>query len=169
MESRAGAALMTRTMQDSGWPLFSGIGPLGALPTVPRLARTFCVLVLRGWGLDRLADDCELVASELSSNVVRAVTGPDGQPCYDERGRLPLLWLRLLSDHAQVRVECWDTVPLDAGMPSLRIAATTDESGRGLELVEGLSSDWGWDHQPAHHAKRVWAILPNPKGASAHE
>jgi hypothetical protein len=160
---------MTRTPQVPNWPLFAGLGPLGALPTVPRLARTFCVLVLGGWGLGRLADDCALVVSELSSNVVRAATGPGGQPGYDYRGRLPLLWLRLLSDQAQVRVEVWDTVPLDVGIPVLRLAASTDESGRGLELVENLSLDWGWDHLPAHDAKRVWALLPNPKGISAHE
>jgi hypothetical protein len=159
---------MTRTPQAPNWPLFAGRGPLGALPTVPRLARSFCVMVLGEWGLHSLADDCELIASELSSNVVRAATGPDGQPCYDEHGRLPLLWLRLLSDHAQVRVEVWDTIPLDAGLPVLRLAATTDESGRGLELVESLSLDWGWDHLPAHDAKRVWALLPNPKDISAH-
>jgi hypothetical protein len=155
---------MTRTPPIPNWPLFAGLGPLGALPTVPRLARTFCVLVLGEWGLGSLADDCELVVSELISNVVRAATGRSGQPCYDERGRLPLLWLRLLSDHVQV----WDTVPLEIGIPVLRLAATTDETGRGLELVEGLSLDWGWDHLPAHDAKRVWALLPNPKGISAH-
>ena len=140
------------------WPLFAGLGPLGALPTVPRLARAFGVLVLNGWGLGRLADDCELVVSELSSNVVRAATGRDGCPRYDERGRLPLLWLRLLSDGARVRVEAWDTVPLDWGVPLLRHAAGTDESGRGLDMVAALSSDWGWDHSAG--AKRVWAILP---------
>jgi hypothetical protein len=159
METRAGAAIMSRTARNSGWPLFAGLGPLGALPTVPRLARAFCVMVLGGWGLDSLADDCELVASELTSNVVRAATGPGGQPRYHERGGLALLWLRLLSDRAQVRVEVWDSLPADAGIPVLRGAAATDESGRGLELVEGLSRDWGWDHLPAHDAKRVWALL----------
>ncbi len=96
--------------------------------------------VLEGWGLD--------------------ATGPDGRPRYDERGGLPLRWLRLLSDRARVRVEVWDTVALDRGVPVLRRAAATDESGRGLDLVRALSLDWGWDHLPAHDAKRVWALLP---------
>jgi hypothetical protein len=150
---------MVRTAQDSGWPLFAGLGPLGALPTVPRLARIFCTLVLTGWGLGGIAEDCELISSELTSNVIRAASGPDGLPSYDEHGRLPLLWLRLLSDRVQVRIEAWDNVPLARGFPIQRQAATTDESGRGLELVEMLSSDWGWDHLPAHNAKRVWAHL----------
>jgi hypothetical protein len=125
-------------------------------------------MVLGGWRLDGLADDCELIASELTANVVRAAAGPDGHPRYDERGGLPLLWLRLLSDRAQVRVEVWDTVPLDRGVPVLRCAAADDESGRGLELVRELSLDWGWDHLPAHDAKRVWALLPAEKGISVH-
>jgi len=164
MENRAGAAVLVKTAQEPGWPLFAGLGPLGALPTVPRLARTFCQMVLGGWGLDRLAEDCELVASELSANVVRAATGPDGQPGYDGHGRLPLLWLRLLSDRMRVRVEVWDNIPIDRGVPVLREAAITDESGRGLELISQLSQDWGWDHRPALHAKRVWALLPRLEG-----
>jgi hypothetical protein len=151
---------MTRARQDSGWPLFAGLGPLGALPTVPRLARAFGGLVLGGWGLGHLAENCELIVSELSTNVIQAATGRNGHPRYDQHGHLPLLWLRLLSNRAQVRIETWDNVPLDWGAPTLRHAAEADECGRGLELVEMLSSDWGWDHLPAHNAKRVWAHLP---------
>jgi hypothetical protein len=160
MENRAGAAVMVETAPGSGWPLFAGLGPMGALPTVPRLARTFCGTVLGGWDLGSLAEDCELVVSELVSNIVRAATGPDGHPGYDGHGRLPVLWLRLLSDRAWVRVEAWDNIPLDQGVPVLRRAAATDESGRGLGLVSELSRDWGWDHRPAHDAKCVWALLP---------
>jgi hypothetical protein len=155
----------TPTPQLPAWPLFAGLGPLGALPPVPRLARAFTRIVLASWGLGHLTDDSELVASELSSNVVRAATGEDGKPRYDEHGRLPLLWLRLLSDHTlsdhtgRVRLEVWDTVPLDLGVPLPRQAAQLDESGRGLDIVAELSKDWGWDHIPAHNAKRVWALL----------
>ena len=141
------------------WPLFAGLGPLGALPTAPKLARTFTKLVLPGWNLNDLADDCELIISELTSNVIRAATGPDGGPRYDTGGRLPVLWVRLLSDHVHLRVEVWDNLPAWLGMPQPRQAARDDENGRGLELVGSLSLDWGWDHLPAHDAKRVWALL----------
>jgi len=141
------------------WPLFAGLGPLGALPTAPKLARTFIKLVLPGWQLNDLADDCELIISELTSNVIRAATAPDGRPRYDLGGRLPVLWVRLLSDQVQLRVEVWDNLPARLGMPQARQAAGDDENGRGLELVGSLSLDWGWDHLPAHDAKRVWALL----------
>jgi hypothetical protein len=125
------------------WPLFAGLGPLGALPTAPKLARMFTRLVLPGWNLGELVDDCELIISELTSNVIRAASGPDGSPRYDVRGRLPILWVRLLSDHVQLSVEVWDNLPLELGLPQLRHAARDDETGRGLDLVAGLSLDWG--------------------------
>src|SRR6202034_4072137 len=77
------------------WPLTSDLGPLGALPTVPRLARGFVSVTLNSWGLDALTDVAELLVSELSTNVVRASTDPDGLPRYDAEGKLPLLWIRL--------------------------------------------------------------------------
>lgn len=164
-----GLALMTRTSEPSrtqtgpgetrGWPLYADLGPLGALPTVPRLARAFTGLVLAGWGQGKLADDCELIVSELTSNVVRAATGPDGQPRYDAHGRLPVLWLRLLSDRARLRLEVWDNLAPELGAPTQRQAAATDETGRGLELVGALSQDWGWDTLPGNDAKRVWTVL----------
>jgi anti-sigma regulatory factor (Ser/Thr protein kinase) len=153
----------------SAWPLVAGLGPLGALPTAPRLARSFTAVVLGGWELAELAEDAELIASELCSNVVRAASGPDGRPRYDGDGRLPLLWLRLLSDGAQLRIEAWDTAAAELGVPTPRRAAADEESGRGLHLVSQLSLDWGWDYLPGHDrpgrdlpghaAKRVWALL----------
>jgi len=141
------------------WPLFAGLGPLGALPTASRLVRTFCALILASWGLGGFTDDCELIASEFAANVIRAAAGPDGHPRYDGHGRLPVLWVRLLSNRTQVRVEVWDNLAPERGVPSPRVAATYDESGRGLELVGQLSHDWGWERLPGQDAKCVWALL----------
>jgi transcriptional regulator with XRE-family HTH domain len=47
------------------WLLSSGLGPLGVLPTAPRLGRAFAVLVLGGWGLGGMAEAAELIVSEL--------------------------------------------------------------------------------------------------------
>jgi hypothetical protein len=140
------------------WPLFAALGPVGALDSVPRVGRSFCAVVLKGWGLAELAADAELVIGELSANVVQAAAGPDGRPRYDA-GRLPVLWLRLLSDRVRVRVEVWDDLPLSCGVPVRRQAGEDDESGRGLELVDALTKDWGWETVPSHYAKRVWATL----------
>jgi anti-sigma regulatory factor (Ser/Thr protein kinase) len=141
------------------WPLTSDLGPLGALPTAPRLARGFISVVLNGWGLDALIETTELIVSELTTNVVQAVTGPDGSLRYDAEGKLPLLWVRLSSDRARLMIEVWDTLPATLGAPAMRHPGEDEESGRGLELIEALSDDWSWEAVPGWHGKRVWAIL----------
>jgi hypothetical protein len=97
--------------------------------------------------------------SELTTNVFRAATRPDGQPRYDVHGRLPVLWLRLLSDRARLRLEVWDNLAPELGVPTERHATATEENGRGLELVGALSQDWGWDVLPGSEVKCVWAVL----------
>jgi hypothetical protein len=114
------------------------------------VARSFCSVVVKGWKLTELDEDCQLVATELVTNVLQAA----GEDCG------AWLWLGLMSDRAQLRMECWDDVPLARGVPVRRVARSDDESGRGLDLVDSLSLDWGWDHVPAAAAKRVWAVLP---------
>ncbi len=141
------------------WPLTSDLGPLGALPTVPRLARGFVSVTLNGWGLDALADVAELLVSELSTNVVRASTNQDGFPRYDENGKLPLLWIRLLCDRTQLMIEVWDTLPAALGAPVTRHPDPDEESGRGLEIIETLAEDWGWETVPGWAGKKVWALL----------
>jgi hypothetical protein len=132
------------------WPLSAGVGPVAVDLRVAGMARSFCSVVVRGWKLAELDDDCQLVASELVTNVLQAAGGDRGSS----------LWLGLMSDRARLRVECWDDVPLAGGVPIRRTARLGDESGRGLDLVDALSLDWGWDHLPAADAKRVWALLP---------
>jgi hypothetical protein len=54
------------------WPLFAGFGPMGALPTVPGLARALTALALGSWDLisvPDLAEVSELIVSEMSANV----------------------------------------------------------------------------------------------------
>lgn len=149
------------------WSLSSNLGPLGALPTAPSLARGFVTSVLETWGMSMLADPAELIASELTTNVVRAATDEDGKPRYDESGSLPLLWLRILSDRMQLMVEVWDNIPDELGAPTIRYANELDESGRGLDIVDTLSDEWGWESVPGWHGKRVWALLGRPDWAAS--
>ena len=141
------------------WPLASDLGPLGALATVPRLARGFVSVTLSGWGLDPLIDVTELLVSELSTNVVRASMSPDGALRYDADGKLPLLWIRLLCDRAHLLIEVWDTLPAALGAPVTRHPDPDEESGRGLEIIETLAEEWGWETVPGWAGKKVWAVL----------
>ena len=144
------------------WPLFTGLGPMGALPTAPGLARAFTTLALGSWdltGVPDLADVSELIASELSANVVRPATREDGTAVYQADGRLTQMWLRLMSDRTQVRIEVWDNLPQSAGGPVLRHPEESEEHGRGLQMVDRLSRDWGWNPVPGMRTKLVWALL----------
>ena len=143
----------------SEWPLTSYLGPVGALPTAPRLARGFVTVVLNEWALPDPIDVLELVASEFATNVVRAATGPDDHPRYDADGRLQLMWLRLLSDRNKVMIEVWDNLPAILGAPVMKHADEDDESGRGLDMVEMLTEDWGWESVEGWTGKRVWALV----------
>jgi hypothetical protein len=106
-----------------------------------------------------LAETTQLIASELTTNVVRAATDKDGTPRYDESGSLPLVWLRLLSDRAHLLIEVWDNLPDVLGAPVVQHPEPDEESGRGLEIIDLLSEDWGWENVPGWNGKRVWALL----------
>jgi hypothetical protein len=59
-----------------------------------------------------------------------------------------------VSDKAQVVIAVWDGIP----QPPVHRDATEDaETGRGLLLVEALSTRWGWHFPPGLGGKVVWA------------
>jgi anti-sigma regulatory factor (Ser/Thr protein kinase) len=138
----------------AGWPLSAHL-PLGALPTAVPCARRYTRVILDEWDLAALADSAELIVSELLTNSVQATTDEDGQPRYGEAG-LPVVHLRLASDHARVLVEVWDSVPRP---PAARQATSDEEGGRGLALVEALSDRWDWTTVPGWSGKVVWAEI----------
>jgi hypothetical protein len=147
------------------WPLQSRL-ELGALPGAVPCARLHARLVLTEWRQDRLGDSVELIVSELMTNALRASTDPvGGGPGYDAEGRAVPLGLRLASDRHQVLVEVWD----GATSPPVPGQVSPDgETGRGLLMVEAVSSRWGYyysDRQPGgttpdeRAAKVVWALV----------
>ena len=138
------------------WPLDDAL-TLGALPTAPASARMHARAVVTEWALLDLAEDISHVVSELVTNAVRASTGADGRPTYtDASAGLPVVHLRLQSDHRRVIVEVWD---LSKALPVAKQPDPDAEGGRGLLLVEALTERWGWQHIPNWPGKVVWAEL----------
>ncbi|MET7764821.1 ATP-binding protein [Streptomyces sp. NPDC005336] len=115
------------------------------------LARMSTRTTLACWSLDELADDAELIVSELVTNAVRHARPP--APSEDEPGRCRLTLQQPEPDTVRV----WVT---DAS--SRRVVRRTpgdgDETGRGLAVVDDLAS--AWDILPMRGGgKTVWAEL----------
>ena len=136
----------------SGWPLRTFL-ELGALPSAVPCARYHTRHVLWEWHLTEHAESAELVVSELVTNAITAsrATNPDS----------PVrLWL--LSDTARILILVQD----DSPRPPLRTEPDTGtEGGRGLLLVEAISSRWAWYMPgPGGAGKVTWAILDTQDG-----
>jgi anti-sigma regulatory factor (Ser/Thr protein kinase) len=118
---------------------------LSPTPASVAVARRWSVDVLDHAGASELADTMALLVSELVSNVVLHAR----TPCC----------LSILRAEGRIRVEVQDG---SDRLPGLR--ERTDplaQSGRGMQLVDGLSAAHGVDPQP-DGGKRVWFELEVP-------
>jgi anti-sigma regulatory factor (Ser/Thr protein kinase) len=103
------------------------------------------------WGLPDLAEPAELLASELMTNAVQAserlrITG--------DSPAVPVVRLWLVSDQASIVIHVWDGID---EMPVRRDGGPDEEHGRGLLLVNALSTDWGAYRKA--HGKVVWVMV----------
>ncbi|MGZ6793327.1 MAG: ATP-binding protein [Mycobacteriales bacterium] len=116
------------------------VAVLAPRPASAAEARELVTAACRDWELAPLVDDLALVVTELVANAVRHA-GTD-------------LTVRLFPVDGGVRLEVQDgsTRPLRP-----RPAAPTDEGGRGLLLVDALSTRYGVEGEP--DGKRVWVEL----------
>ena len=93
---------------------------------------------------DPIADEVELVASELVSNVVQHPDGGGRADAWDPDPDVPF------------RLEVVDS---GGGQPVL--ATPRDVGGRGLRIVEDMADRWGVE--PATNGKPVWAEFDRAK------
>jgi serine/threonine-protein kinase RsbW len=108
-------------------------------PSCPAKCRHFVRSVL-GSCPESVVATAELVTSELVTNaIVHGLSGGE-------------LELRMLGDH--LRIEVSDSSPVP---PVPRQASPYATNGRGLEVVEALSREWGVEHRSS--GKSVWAAV----------
>ena len=123
---------------------------LGANPESVKAGRDFTRVTLSLWDMAGLADQGELVVSELLTNAVQHGVPSAARIVSDHCVRLRLL--------AQVPfVMCMVTDP-GRGIPVLRDSDPAAESGRGLTVVDACCVRWGW-HLLDEGGKVVWALL----------
>ena len=96
---------------------------------------------LTSWGLDVTAWSAAQVVSELATNCTLHARSD--------------FVVRLSLEGESVRVETTDGVP---GGLHARHYSSTATTGRGLRIVESLSTAWGV--APTADGKTVWAVLP---------
>jgi anti-sigma regulatory factor (Ser/Thr protein kinase) len=132
---------------------------LAATPAAVSRARQFTRFTLSQRGLATLAEDTELVVSELVTNAVQASgTAEPPEAGADGLGPAATIRVRVLAYQTGVIVEVWDAGP---GSPARRDAAPGAEGGRGLMIVAALCRDWGYS-RTADGDKVVWADLAIP-------
>ncbi|MFD5566442.1 ATP-binding protein [Streptomyces cadmiisoli] len=117
---------------------------LSSTPRGARLARYLALNQLVAWGVPRGTDLLDIVAVVVAELAANAVT----------HGRVPGrdFELRLALVPGSVRIEVTDTrtAPCPAGPGDVRPPCPSDESGRGLVLVEALADRWEvLDRSPA--------------------
>ena len=142
------------------WPLRTGLD-LGPLPGAVPCARAHVRQVLWEWGRAELSDDVGLVVSELVTNAITAYR------VLPPRGLILPVRLWLASDTELVLAMVGDSSPR---LPLHVDPGPGADSGRGLRLVEAMSSRWGW--YPASAAgtvKVVWAEWACPWGDQAEQ
>lgn len=122
---------------------------LSSTPRGARLGRRLAVQQLANWGWHSRLAEAEHVIAELANNAAT-------------HGRVPGRDFRLaltLTEAGGLRIELTDTrgeaPPGPAQLPS---PEAESESGRGMALVEALSTRWGTELGPTPH-KTVWAEL----------
>ena len=137
------------------WPQLCHV-ELRALPASARFARLHTKSILHRWGLGGLAETAELLVSEIVTNAVRASTPIVHQ--QRETGQAPpaqLLRFWLTSDQHSVLIQVWDS---DHHRPVLKDPEPDAEGGRGLLLIDTLSTQWGWYTPDEQGGKIVWAV-----------
>ncbi|MFF1714631.1 ATP-binding protein [Streptomyces sp. NPDC058268] len=113
------------------------------MPESVSRGRTLVSTVLGKWGMgEELADVGEVIVSELLTNVVN----------HTSTDRTTLAIHR--SGPSRVRIEVADS---SSAIPCIGASGGSAECGRGLVLVDALSSHWGYVKHP--WGKVIWAEL----------
>ena len=103
--------------------------------------RWFVAVNLREHGVGNLVDDVQLAASELATNAILHAQTPFSVT-LEGFDHAVVLTMRDGSDALPVRT---NASPMASG-------------GRGLAIVDGVSSSWGV-HQATSGEKRIWAAF----------
>jgi hypothetical protein len=137
---------------------------LDASDEAPKSARKRLMDNLEKWSLRQFEGSALLVLSEIITNAVNAANEVAGtRAAAVGTGTWPAprpaitVWLH--AGPAVVAMLAWD--PSTAALTPQSPGAT-DESGRGLLIVQALSADWGFYYPAEAGGKVAWATVNRP-------
>jgi anti-sigma regulatory factor (Ser/Thr protein kinase) len=116
-------------------------------------AREFTHQTLRAWSLGKVSEDASVIVSELVTNALR-------HGLHRHRGDAGRDPVELFFWQCGGLLFCAVTDPA-ADPPVPAGPGPFAEAGRGLHVIEALSSAWGWGRLDACR-KAVWAALRVP-------
>jgi hypothetical protein len=162
----------------AGWTAQARVAtrtPPPAPHSVPA-ARLFTLRTMERWGVTDRRYDVAAVVSELMTNALRhslADAVADGVAEADldladpadpvDPVGTPWLPIRLGLLHPGPCVLCAVADPSPRA-PVTRLPGPLEETGRGLQLVESLSDQWGFCPAPDGLGKVVWAVFATTSG-----
>ena len=109
-------------------------------PNSIHAVRVFVREALVLWGQDERVDDAMLVSSELATNALRHSISP--------------FHVTVIRSGGEVTISMTDA---GSGVAGGRDAQDDEQSGRGFQIVEALTTRWGVADEPT--GKTVWAVL----------
>jgi DNA-binding NarL/FixJ family response regulator len=116
---------------------------VGSATTAPRRARRLVAEAVREWDCLDVLETISLCTSEIVTNAVTHARG-------DAHVAVELL-------PQSIRVTVTDADPT---LPVAQLALATDDTGRGLRVVDRLADRWGVD--PRADSKSVWFEVARP-------
>ncbi len=121
--------------------------PIAADPAELATARRFAEARLSDWGISSVCDSVVLVVSELATNaVIHGGSDPE---------------LRMTLDGTVLRIEVRDA---GSALPHVKAYSETARTGRGMVIVEALSTAWGTEVDDL--GKVVWCELAAPQAGN---
>ena len=122
---------------------------LAASPGAPYQARRHVRRAMASWGIRaELIETAALIASELVANAANARPGTESAE---------QIVLTLWYGRQALRIEVTDG---STNPPLLTQVPPDAESGRGLFIVDALTSEWSYTFLPAGLGKTVYCVLP---------
>lgn len=133
---------------------------LAASPSAPYQARCHVRHTMASWGIGgEVLETAALIASELVANAANAANAARVSPEMGGPDAASVGQIRLTLCYARqaLRIEVSDA---STSPPVLSQAPPEAESGRGMLIIDALTTEWSYSFLPAGLGKTVYCVLP---------